>query len=122
VIRLDHQHLAEQLARREVPVRSLEALVGKAVGRLVLAVVVVHLIGRHEDRPSMTTALLAARIGTGQRTTLAAIRRYRCPLITRFGSKSPKRLPTVKMAGPNVSAAEMVNSMAMATAGPMVWK
>ena len=70
----------------------------------------------------MTTALLAARIGTGQRTTLAAMRRYRWPLATRFGSKRPKRLPTVRIAGPSVSAAEMVNSMPIATAGPMVWK
>ena len=70
----------------------------------------------------MTTAALAARIGTGQRTTLAPIRRYRCPLTSRLGSKSPKRLPTVNRAGPSVSAAAMVNSMPMATAGPMVWK
>ena len=70
----------------------------------------------------MTTAQLAARIGTGHRTTLAPIRRYRCALTIRFGSKSPKRLPTVRMAGPSVSAAAMVNSMLIATAGPMVWK
>ena len=70
----------------------------------------------------MTAAALAARIGTGHRTTLVPIRRYRCALAFRLGSKSPKRLPTVKRAGPSVSAAAMVNSMVMATAGPMVWK
>ncbi len=70
----------------------------------------------------MTTAELAARIGTGQRTTLAPIRRYRVAFAFDFGSKRPNRLPTVKIAGPSVIAAAMVNSMLMATAGPMVWK
>ncbi len=70
----------------------------------------------------MTTAELAARIGTGQRTTLAPIRRYRCAFAACFGSNIPKRLPTVNIAGPSVIAAAMVNSMLIATAGPMVWK
>ena len=50
--------------------------------------------------------------------SLAPIRRYRCAVTSRLGSKSPKRLPTVNKAGPSVSAAAMVNSMLMATAGP----
>ena len=70
----------------------------------------------------MTMAELATRIGTGQRTTLAPIRRYTCALAACRGSNIPNRLPTVKIAGPRVSAAAMVNSMVSATAGPMVWK
>ena len=76
VIRLDHQHLGEQFALREVPIRRRETLIGRGIGRLVL-----H--GRRSSpgsvgtkiAPSMTTAALAARIGTGHRTTLAPIRR-----------------------------------------------
>ena len=67
-------------------------------------------------------AELATRIGTGQRTTLAPIRRYTCALTCCLGSNIPKRLPSVKIAGPSVIAAAMVNSMVIATAGPMVWK
>jgi len=70
----------------------------------------------------MTTATLAARIGFGHRTTLAPMRRYRCPRTIRLGSKSPKRLPTVRIAGPSVNAAAMVNNMLIPTAGPIVWK
>jgi len=47
------------------PIRGRETLIGRGIGRLVLTVVVVHPIRRHEDRPSMTAAALAARIGTG---------------------------------------------------------
>ena len=51
MIRLDHQHLGEQFALREVPIRRLETLVGTGIAGLVLTVVVVHPIRRHEDRP-----------------------------------------------------------------------
>lgn len=70
----------------------------------------------------MTTAELAARMGTGQRTTLAPMRRYNSPLVLVLGSNIPNRLPTVRTAGPSVIAAAMVNSIVIATAGPMVWK
>ena len=70
----------------------------------------------------MTMAELATRTGTGQRTTLVPIRRYRCAFAAALGSNIPNRLPTVKIAGPSVIAAAMVNSMVIATAGPMVWK
>ena len=70
----------------------------------------------------MTRAELAARIGIGHRTTLVPIRRYSCALAFARGSNIPNRLPTARIAGPRVIAAAMVNSMVMATAGPMVWK
>ncbi|SHU18719.1 Uncharacterised protein [Mycobacteroides abscessus subsp. abscessus] len=40
----------------------------------------------------------------------------------RLGSKRPNKLPKCSKAGPRVRAAAMVKSIAMATAGPMVWK
>lgn len=70
----------------------------------------------------MTIMLLATKIGTGQRTTLAPMRRYNCAFAFAFGSNSPNKLPTVSTAGTRVRAAAMVSTMAMATAGPMVWK
>ena len=122
MIRLDHQHLGEQFALRVVPIRRLETLVGTGIAGLVFSVVVVPRYVGTKIAPSMTAAALAARTGTGQRTTLVPIRRYSSPWAVPLGSMSPKRLPNVNRAGPSVSAAAMVNSMVMATAGPMVWK
>ena len=53
---LDHQHLGEQLALGEVSICRREAQVGGCTGRLVLTVVVILPVGRHENGPRLLRA------------------------------------------------------------------
>ena len=101
VIRLDHQHLGEQFALREVPIRRRETLIGRGIVRLVLTVVVVHPVRRHEDRPEHDGS------GTGREDRHRPPHHARPdpPIQMRLGlavsdRRARKGCPTVKMAGP----------------------
>ena len=61
-------------------------------------------------------------MGSGQRTTAVPTRRQPRTLSNRLGSNTPKRLPTVNTAGPNVSATATATSIPTAHGMPMVWK
>ncbi len=61
-------------------------------------------------------------MGPGQRTTAVPIRRQPAVFILRFGSKTPKRLPMVRIAGAMVNAATTATSMPTARGTPRLWK
>ncbi|GFG66397.1 hypothetical protein MKUB_38870 [Mycobacterium kubicae] len=63
-----------------------------------------------------------ARIGPGQRTIAVPTRRHPRVRILRLGSNSLKKLPTVRTAGPKVSAAATATSIPTAQGIPIVWK
>ena len=69
--------------------------------------------------PINASAVEAARIGAGQRTTAVPTRRHRWVFIFRLGSKIFRnRLPIAMTAGPNVNAANTTTSMPIASGKP----
>ena len=64
--------------------------------------------------PSRVMAVATARTGLGQRTAIVPIRRQPLVFMARFGSSSPRRLATTKIAGAAVSDAAITTSRAIA--------